>query len=102
LGRLIRNASAAMMPSKGRTMHFAAELNEGDYVVQASAIPRDNGYVAAVTVRRVKGVGSVPRMAYNNLALDAGQRWSKAADALLHAVGHAQHLIWDEPSQLAC
>jgi hypothetical protein len=90
-----------MIPFKGSTMHFA-ELNEGDYRVYASAIPKDNGYVAAVMVSRVKGLATTPRVAYRNLALDEGRRWPQPDDALVHAVDHAQRLIWDEPSQLAC
>lgn len=82
-------------------MHFV-ELNEGEYQIYAGAIAQDNGYRAAVTVSRVKGVPAAPKVAYRDLALDDGRCWAKAEDALLRAVARAQYLIWDAPAQLSC
>ena len=80
------------------------ESNEGDYRILARALPRpgSRGYVAAVTVRRVRGIVDAPRDAYHDESLAGGYAWPSAQAARLYAIAKAHEVIREESYRLAC
>ncbi len=82
----------------------ADERNEGDYRILARALPAPSsgGYVAAVTVQRVRGIANAPREAYHDECLAGGYAWPSVEAARLYALAKAQEVIREEPFRLAC
>ncbi len=80
------------------------ERNEGDYRISARALPEpgNRGYVAAVTVQRVRGITDAPREAYQDENLAGGYAWPSAQAARLYALAKAAEVIREEPFRLAC
>ena len=80
------------------------ESSEGDYQILARAIPgpRGRGYVAAVTVRRVRGISGAPRNAFHDDSLAGGHAWPSAQAARLYAVARAHEVIRVETFRLSC
>jgi hypothetical protein len=80
------------------------ERSEGDYRIYAGALdaPRGQGYIAAVVVNRVHGVGNSPREAYRDDSLACGYRWRSADEAINYAMNRARELIRSRSGQLAC
>ena len=78
--------------------------NEGDYRIVARALqgPSGTGFVAAVTVLKVRGVGDKPRDAYRDESLAGGYAWPCAEAARLYAVAKAQEVIRHEAFRFAC
>jgi hypothetical protein len=79
------------------------EQLEGDYRIVARALrePWQRGYVAAVTVQRVRG-SEVPRDAYHDECLAGGYVWPSAQAARLYALAKAQEVIRHEAFRLSC
>jgi hypothetical protein len=84
------------------TMHFD-EHNEGDYRIYAAALesPYGSGYIAAVVVNRLRGVGGRSREAYRDVSMSDGHRWASPDDALRYAVARAREVIRTELHRLA-
>jgi hypothetical protein len=80
------------------------ELSEGDYRIYAGALeaPRGQGYIAAVVVNRVRGVGDSPREAYRDDSLACGHRWLSPHEALSYALKKAREVIHRERHRLHC
>ena len=80
------------------------ESSEGDYQILARAIPGPSGrgYVAAVTVRRVRGISGAPRNAYQDDCLAGGHAWPSPQAARLYAVARAHEVIRVEAFRLSC
>jgi hypothetical protein len=80
------------------------ERSEGDYRIYAGALeaPRGGGYIAAVVVNRVRGIGKTPREAYRDEALACGHRWGSPREALSYALNKAYELIRQQPNRLHC
>jgi hypothetical protein len=80
------------------------ETSEGDYRIYAGALeaPRGQGYIAAVVVNRVRGVGNAPREAFRDDSLACGHRWQSPDEALSYALNKAQELIHHQPYRLHC
>jgi hypothetical protein len=80
------------------------ERSEGDYHIYAGALeaPRGQGYIAAVVVNRVHGIGSTPREAYRDDSLACGHRWLSPAEALNYALNKARDVIQREQHRLHC
>ena len=80
------------------------ESNEGDYRILARALPGpgSRGYIAAVTVRRVRGIADAPRDAYHDECLAGGYAWPSAQAARLYAIAKAHEVIREESYRLAC
>ena len=77
---------------------------EGDYRILAKALPSPTGrgYVAAVTVQRIRGVPGGPRNAYQDDSLAGGYAWPSPQAAKLYAVAKAHEVIREEPFRLSC
>jgi len=84
------------------------ERTEGDYRIYAGALeaPRGHGYIAAVVVNRVRGVGlgtdRVPREAFRDDSLACGHRWLSPDEALSYALSKAREVIHREQHRLHC
>lgn len=80
------------------------ERSEGDYRIYAGALeaPRGQGYIAAVVVNRVRGIGDAPREAYRDDSLACGHRWLSPAEALHYALNKARDVIQREQHRLHC
>ena len=80
------------------------ERSEGDYRILARAVlgPSGRGYVAAVTVQRVRGIADAPRDAYHDDNLAGGYAWPSAQAARLYALAKAHEVIREEPFRLSC
>lgn len=80
------------------------ERSEGDYRILARAVagPCGRGFVAAVTVQRVRGIADAPRDAYHDESLAGGYAWPTAQAARLYAVAKAHEVIREEPFRLSC
>ena len=84
------------------------ERTEGDYRIYAGALeaPRGQGYIAAVVVNRVRGVGigtdSAPREAFRDDSLACGHRWLSPDEALSYALSKAREVIHREQHRLHC
>ena len=80
------------------------ELSEGDYRIYAGALeaPRGHGYIAAVVVNRVRGVGPAPREAFRDDSLAGGHRWLSPQEALSYALNKARRMIRLEQHRLHC
>ncbi len=80
------------------------ERYEGDYRIYAGALeaPRGQGYIAAVVVNRVRGIGNAPREAYRDDSLACGHRWLSPDEALSYAVNKARDVIKREQHRLHC
>ena len=80
------------------------ELTDGDYRIYAGALeaPRGQGYIAAVVVNRVRGVGKAPREAYRDDSLACGHRWPSPQAALSYALNKARQVIHRERHRLHC
>ena len=84
------------------------ERSEGDYRIYAGALeaPRGQGYIAAVVVNRVRGIGigidSAPREAYRDDSLACGHRWLSPDEALSYALSKAREVIHREQHRLHC
>jgi hypothetical protein len=80
------------------------ECSEGDYRIYAGALeaPRGQGYIAAVVVNRVRGIGNAPREAYRDDSLACGHRWLSPHEALSYALNKARDLIQREQHRLHC
>ena len=80
------------------------ELSEGDYRIYAGALeaPRGQGYIAAVVVNRVRGIGNAPREAYRDDSLACGHRWPSPHEALSYALNKARQVLRREPHRLHC
>ena len=83
-------------------MHFD-ERDEGDYRIYAGALEEPSGgYIAAVVVRRVRGVQGAQREAYRDESLACGHRWRSPQEAMVYALDRARELIHRERHRLAC
>jgi hypothetical protein len=80
------------------------ERSEGDYRIYAGALdaPRGQGYIAAVVVNRVHGVGNSPREAYRDDSLACGYRWLSPGEALSYALNKAREVIKRQQHRLRC
>ena len=80
------------------------ERSEGDYCIYAGALeaPRGQGYIAAVVVNRVRGIGDAPREAYRDDSLACGYRWKSAEEAIAYAMNRARELVRTRSRKLAC
>ena len=80
------------------------ERNEGDYRILARALPgpSSRGYIAAVTVQRVRGISDAPRDAYHDESLAGGYAWPSAQAARLYAIAKAHEVIREESFRLSC
>ena len=79
------------------------ERNEGDYRIHARAIHGPGqGYVAAVTVLRVRGIADAPRDAFHDECLAGGYAWPSPQAARLYALAKAQEVIREEAYRLTC
>ena len=84
------------------------ERTEGDYRIYAGALeaPRGHGYIAAVVVNRVRGVGlgtdRAPREAFRDDSLACGHRWLSPDEALSYALNKAREVIHREQHRLHC
>jgi hypothetical protein len=80
------------------------ERSEGDYLIYAGALeaPHGQGWIAAVVVNRVRGIGNVPREAYRDDSLACGYRWLSPAEALRYALNKAREIILREQQRLRC
>ncbi len=80
------------------------ERLEGDYQIYAGALeaPRGGGYIAAIVVHRVRGIGDAPREAFRDDSLAGGYRWRSAEAALHYALNWARQIIQHEPHRLNC
>jgi hypothetical protein len=80
------------------------ERNEGDYRIVARALPGpgSRGFVAAVTVLRVRGIADAPRDAYHDESLAGGYAWPSVEAARLYAIAKAQEVIREEAFRLSC
>ena len=78
------------------------ERDEGEYRIYAGAMESKlgDGYIAAVVVSRVRGVGR-PREAFRDDALACGHRWESAKAALSYAFGKGRDVIRSEGQRLA-
>jgi hypothetical protein len=74
----------------------------GDYRIYAGAMEAQGGYVAAVVVNRMRGLGGPPREAFRDTSMSGGHRWPSATAALSFALKHAQELIAKQPQKLFC
>jgi hypothetical protein len=80
------------------------ETHEGDYRIYAGALeaPRGDGYIAALVVNRVQGLGSGPREAFRDDSLACGHRWTCPDEALRYAMSKARELIRSRSPTLVC
>lgn len=80
------------------------EWDEGDYRICACAVEAsvDGGFVAAVVVRRVRGIASAPREAFRDDSLACGHLWPSAAEALAYAMSRGVTLVRSGSPMLAC
>jgi hypothetical protein len=83
-------------------MH-SVERDEGDYRIcaEANGGEFDEGYVAGVVIRRVRG--SVhPAEAFRENTLAGGYRWPSPEAALVYALGKGRELVTVKRHRLAC
>jgi hypothetical protein len=93
----------AFNPPGDRTVIFD-ERSEGDYRIYAGALeaPRGQGWIAAVVVNRVRGIGNAPREAYRDDSVACGHRWLSPDEALSYALNRAREVIRREQQRLRC
>ncbi|HEX6704590.1 MAG TPA: hypothetical protein VF169_07505 [Albitalea sp.] len=79
------------------------ERDEGDYRIVAGAVGGefDEGFIAAVVIRRVRGAPG-PCEAYRNESLAGGYRWPSPEAAVCYAIGKGRELVTQLPHRLAC
>ena len=80
------------------------ECHEGDYRIFVGALdaPRGEGYIAAVIVNRVCGIGGPHREAFRDESLACGHRWRCPDEAISYALTRGRELIRSRSRMLAC
>jgi hypothetical protein len=98
------SATRRVLISPGAGPVIFDERSEGDYRIYAGALeaPRGQGYIAAVVVNRVRGIGDAPREAYRDDSLACGHRWLSPDEALHYALNKAREVIKREQHRLHC
>jgi hypothetical protein len=98
------SATRRALTSPGAGPVIFDERSEGDYRIYAGALeaPRGQGYIAAVVVNRVRGIGDAPREAYRDDSLACGHRWLSPDEALHYALNKARDVIHHEQHRLHC
>ncbi|NUZ08485.1 hypothetical protein [Piscinibacter koreensis] len=77
---------------------------DGDYQIHALAIPASDraGFVAAVKIKRIRGIPNAPQDAFEKERLAGGFVWPTAEAARLYAIAKAEDVIRQEPFRLRC